>query len=89
MQMHLGGDDGEKRTPSKYNNSTVVLRYVGSAASRLAAKDIITRATPLTIMLRPTSVPTTHWELEGQWAKIKPPSRRVMIPSSRNHPDPL
>jgi hypothetical protein len=39
---------------------------VAVVVNRRTADDIITRATPLMIMLTPTSVPIAQAELEGQ-----------------------
>jgi len=41
---------------------------------------------PLKIRLMPTNVPITQAELDGQWAQMKKPSRRVMIPSKSTQP---
>ena len=41
---------------------------------------------PLKVRLMPTNVPITQAELDGQWAQIKKPSRRVMIPSKSTQP---
>ena len=47
------------------------------------ASDIITRVTPLMIMLTPTSVPIAQAELEGQWKPINSARSDVTRPSNR------
>ena len=55
---------------------------------RLAARLIISRVTPVIIMLTPTSVPITHNEFEGHCLQTSTPRIRVTIPSNKIQADP-
>ncbi len=57
------------------------------AVSLRTASDIITRATPLMIMLTPTSVPIAQAELDGQWIQMNSASSKVTTPSNSTHAD--
>ncbi len=60
---------------------------VGSVTFRIPI-DIMTRATPLMIMLTPTSVPIAQAELDGQCIAMNPASSKVTSPSNSTQPAP-
>lgn len=48
----------------------------------------MSRVIPLNSMLNPTSKPSAHAELDGQFPQIMMARTKVTMPSTKSHPEP-
>src|ERR1700683_4409499 len=88
MMRHGKYHPPEQSQPAEMRAGTSCGAQATVLIRRRAASEIIKRAIPLNSMLIPTSMPSTHAELDGQVRQIMTARITVIMASTNSHPDP-